>query len=171
MNTTYYQPTPINGAEWPDELYSFQVFKTYDEAFDWLVIHSYNTDDYEIDEYHDGDIEEPTFIDEYGDQYEKIEDVPDDELMCLIQEKVLIRVRGMKLHRHMEWNDQQWEDELYTEAHNQVMLAVEDIEKDDSYDFSTFWDINGACDGTAWYDSVREDAIAWALELLNGEED
>lgn len=74
MNTTYYQPTPINGQEWPEELWSFQVFKTHDDAFNWLVQHDYDTDNFEIDEYHDDDIEEPTFIDEYGDQIEEIED-------------------------------------------------------------------------------------------------
>lgn len=77
MNKTYYQPelyfddgTNI-GWNLPDELYSFQVFKTYEDAYNWLIQHDYDPDDAHINEYHDDDIEEPTFIDEYGDEIEE----------------------------------------------------------------------------------------------------
>ena len=62
---TYYQPN-CNG-EIPDELWSFQVFADYEDAMNWLVQHGYDLDEWEIVEYHDDDIEEPRFIDEYGD--------------------------------------------------------------------------------------------------------
>ena len=75
----YYQPelyfddgTNI-GWSLPEELYSFQVFETYEDAYNWLIQHDYDPDDAHINEYHDDDIEEPTFIDEYGDEIEEDE--------------------------------------------------------------------------------------------------
>jgi hypothetical protein len=77
MDKTYYQPelyfddgTNI-GWNLPEELYSFQVFETYEDAYNWLIQHDYDPDDAHINEYHDDDIEEPTFIDEYGDEIEE----------------------------------------------------------------------------------------------------
>ena len=73
---TYYQPmrysddgTNIDYGL-PEELWSFQVFLTYEDAFNWLVQHDYDPDDYIIKEYHDDDIEDASFIDEYGDNVE-----------------------------------------------------------------------------------------------------
>ena len=69
MNKTYYQPD--KNGELPEELYSFQVFKTYQECFDWLIQHDYDADEWNIVEYHDDEIEEPVFINEYGDDEEE----------------------------------------------------------------------------------------------------
>ena len=69
MNKTYYQPE--RNGELPEELYSFQVFKTYQECVNWLYQHDYDEDDWDIVEYSEDDIEEPTFIDEYGDEIEE----------------------------------------------------------------------------------------------------
>lgn len=174
MNTTYYQPEPINGAEWPEELASFQVFKTYDDAFNWLCQHDYDTDDYVITEYHDDDIELPTFIDEYGGEYEKIEDVPDDELLHMIVDEIVLiagSIDNMLVVQQTGESDQDYEDRLYTDALDDVMEAVAAIEGYDEYDFSTFWPDGLTTDGVAWYDSVREDAIRKVLELMTGETD
>ena len=73
-STTYYQPfaysddgTCINWGEMPEELASFMVFPTKDECIKWLEDNGYNNDDYAIVEYHDDDIENPTFINRYGE--------------------------------------------------------------------------------------------------------
>ena len=68
MRKTYFQPE--KNGELPEELWSFQVFPTYETAMDWLWQHGYDADEWTIAEYHDDEIEEPTFIDEYGDQLE-----------------------------------------------------------------------------------------------------
>lgn len=70
LNKTYYQPEDFNG-ELPDELYSFQVFKNEETAMDWLWQHDYDADEWNIVEYHDDEIEEPVFINEYGDDEEE----------------------------------------------------------------------------------------------------
>ena len=171
MNTTYYQPTP-QGVEWPEELYSWQVFKTYEDAYNWLVQNDYEPEDFTIDEYHDDDIEGIVFIDEYGDEYEKIEDVDDDTLLDLIVDQVVMdagSVDNLLLTRQKGESDQEWEDRLWTEAHDEVMDAIQSIEDDDEFDFSAYWDCNS--DGEAWYDSVREEAIRKVLLLMTGEED
>ena len=68
MRKIYYQPE--RNGEIPEELFSFQVFKNEETAMDWLWQHDYDEDEWNIVEYHDDDIEEPTFIDEYGDELE-----------------------------------------------------------------------------------------------------
>lgn len=181
MNTTYYQPvaykddgTNIEYGSVPEEMWDFQVFKTHEDAYNWLVQHDYEPDDWSIIEYHNDDIEGITFIDEYGDEYEKIEDVDDDTLLDMIIDEVVLSagsVDNLLLTRQDGESDQDWEDRLYTEAHSAVMDAIVSIEEQDEYDFSTFWECSEGCDGVAWYDSVREDAIRKVLGLMTGEED
>ena len=67
---TYYQPEDFNG-ELPDELYSFQVFKTHEDAFNWLIQNDYDADEWNIVKYGGDEIEEPVFINEYGDEIEE----------------------------------------------------------------------------------------------------
>ena len=69
MRKTYFQPE--KNGELPEELWDFQVFKDAEIAKDWLWQHGYDADEWDIIEYHDADIEEPTFIDEYGDEAEE----------------------------------------------------------------------------------------------------
>lgn len=68
MRKTYYQPE--RNGDTPLELWDFQVFKNKETAMDWLWQHGYDADKWDIVEYHDDDIEDPTFIDEYGDEEE-----------------------------------------------------------------------------------------------------
>ncbi len=68
-NLTYYQPiayhddgTNIEYGNLPEELASFMVFPTREDCEEWLDDNGYDPEDYAIIEYHDDDIEEPTFV-------------------------------------------------------------------------------------------------------------
>ena len=70
---TYYQPfayyddgTNILYGSMPEELFSFMVFRTREDCEFWLKDNRYDPGDFAITEYHDDDIEKPTFIDRYG---------------------------------------------------------------------------------------------------------
>ena len=170
LNKTYYQPE--KNGELPEELWSFQVFKTHEDAFNWLIQHDYDADEWDIVEYHGDDIEEPTFIDEYGDQYEKIEDVPDDDLEQLILDEIVLtagsvdNLIGSNIRQSNE-TEQEWEDRLWTVAHSEVMDAIDSIENYNEFDFSAYWDDGGE----AWYDRVREETIRRVCNLITGEEE
>lgn len=75
---TYYQPY-LRGfnsasAELPDELYSFQAFKTKEDCRNWLDLNGYANCDYFIETYHNEDIEGVTILDANGDIIETNED-------------------------------------------------------------------------------------------------
>ena len=170
LNKTYYQPEKNGNI--PEELWDFQVFKSYEEAFDWLIQHDYDADEWNIVEYHDDDIEEPTFINEYGDELERIEDVSDEDLEDLIIDEVVLlngsvdNLMGENIRQSWE-SDQEWEIRLWEIAHNEVMNAIDSIERSDEYDFSAYWD-----DGEpAWYDEVRENVIRRVCDIITGEEE
>ena len=70
---TYYQPewyhddgTNIEYGGTPDELASFMVFQTREICEEWLENNDYDPGDFAIIEYHDDEIEDPTFIDADG---------------------------------------------------------------------------------------------------------
>lgn len=168
MNKTYYQPE--RNGELPEELYSFQVFKTYQECANWLYQHDYDEDDWDIVEYSEDDIENPTFINEYGDEYEKIENIPDDELEEIIIDEIVTSagsVDNLLIVRQDGETDQEWEDRLWETAHDEVMNAITNIEDEDEFDFSAYWDEGDV----AWYDSVREDVIRRVCNIITGEEE
>ena len=58
---TYYQPI-VNGNETPSELYSFEVFESAIDAEIFMFRNGYEKDEYEIKEYTEEDIEEPTIV-------------------------------------------------------------------------------------------------------------
>lgn len=70
---TYYQPFKYfaddHFVEWgsmPEELASFMVFRTREDCEYWLEDNGYEPSEWAIIQYHDDDIEEPTFLDRYG---------------------------------------------------------------------------------------------------------
>lgn len=163
MNKIYYQPL-VNG-ELPEGLFSFQVFKTAEDAKDWMVEHGIEGV-YDILEYQDDEIENPTFIDACGDTITKIEDID-------IYEEILSEViwnagseGNLKTCKQDDETQQEYEDRVWEEAHDLVMDAIVSIEEDDFYDFSTYWDEG---DGVAWYDEVREDVIREVVRIMTDE--
>jgi len=74
---TYYQPdryyddgTNIGWLGVPEGMWDFQAFLSEEECEMWLENHGYDPGDFNINEYHDDDIEDVVIIDEYGDPIE-----------------------------------------------------------------------------------------------------
>ena len=94
-------------------------------------------------------------------------------VMQMVDEKkglTWIEVCGYNGHKKDTESEQEYEDRIYTDAHDAVMSAIERIEEDEHYDFEGL-DLD-AKDGVAWYDEVREDAIRTACEwFTNGQKE
>lgn len=58
---TYYQPI-VNGNETPSEIYSFEVFKSAEDVEIFMFRNGYEKNEYEIKEYDEGDIEDPSIV-------------------------------------------------------------------------------------------------------------
>lgn len=155
----YFQP--VKDGEMPEELFSFQAFRSEQECKDWLWQHDYDADEWDICEFNNDEIEGVTLIDEYGDQYPNIEDLDDNELFDLILGEVSVEVGSLK-EKKPEETQQEYEDRLYSTAHDAVMQAIEAVETKNEYNFAQF----GGSPDTEWYDSVRERLIASVLKQL-----
>ena len=161
---TYYQPewyhddgTSIDYGGTPDELFSFQAFRTEEECRDWLINHDYNPGDFVIHEYCDDEIEAVTLIDANGNVIPKIED--------LLTGQVLLTAGSIdNLHatRQSDETEDQFKDRVYTEALDQVNAAIESIEKSGDYDFSSY------CNNpdTEWYDEARDEAVRTVMDWM-----
>lgn len=70
--TTYYQPYMIEDGETilPEELASFQAFRSKDACDQWLENMGYDWDDWSLKEYHDEDIEGVTILNGDGNPIE-----------------------------------------------------------------------------------------------------
>jgi hypothetical protein len=174
LSFTYYQPewyhddgTNIDYGGTPDELFSFQAFRTEEECREWLINHDYNPDEFVIHEYSDDDIEGVTIIDEYGDVIPKIEDLSDEEMEDLLADEVLLMAGSIdNLHatRQSDETEDQFKDRVYGEALDDVNAAIESIEESGDFDFSSY----GGNPDVEWYDEARDGAVRivmdWMLE-------
>ena len=170
----YYQPIPyhddgtnIEWGELPEELYSFQAFRTREECERWLENNGYEPDDFNIAEYVGDDIEGVTLIDEDGDAITRIEDLFDDELQDLITDEVLLcagSIDNLHATRQSDETEDQFKDRVYTEALDHVNAAIKSIEDSGDYNFQAFL----GCPETEWYDEARDEAVRtvmnWMLE-------
>lgn len=69
----YYQPVAYSDNETdivPNLLHSFQVFRTEEMCYDWLVEHDYDPDDFTVVVYCGDDIEDHHYINEYDEDDE-----------------------------------------------------------------------------------------------------
>ena len=172
ISFTYYQPewyhddgTNIDYGGTPDELASFQAFRTEEECREWLINNDYNPDDFSINEYSDDDIEGVTIIDEYGEVIPKIEDLSDEEIEDLITDEVLLTAGSIdNLHatRQSDETEDQFKDRVYGNALDEVNAAIESIEESGDYDFSSY----GGNPDTEWYDEARDEAVRTVMDWM-----
>jgi hypothetical protein len=164
----YYQPQHENG-DMPEGLFSFQAFRSEQEAIDWMEWHldEEGNDDIDIREYCNDDIEGVTLIDYNGDIIPKIEDLSDEEIADMITDRILLDAGSIdNLHatRQSDETEDQFKDRVYGEALDLINDTIGCIEEDNEYDFSSF----GGNPDVEWYDEAREDALwtvmNWMLE-------
>ena len=170
----YFQPdryfddgTNVDYLGMPEELFSFQAFRTEEECRQWLINHDYNPGDFCIHEYCNDDIEDVTIIDADGDIIMKIEDVPTDGIVNMLGDEVLFNAGSIdNLHatRQSDETEDQFKDRVYGLALDEVNAAICSIEERNEYDFSSY----GGNPDVEWYDEARDDAVRdvmnWMLE-------
>ena len=174
---TYYQPeryiddgTNIEYAGIPEELFSFQAFRSEEDCKEWLETVGYNPEDFVIHEYHDDDIEDVVILDECGDIIPKIEDYSDDEIEDMLTDEVLYSAGSIDNLRELKQRgetEDQYRDRVYALATDKVNEAIETIEGCDDYDFSFY----GGNPETEWYDGARDEAIKHVCRWMMGGED
>lgn len=152
----------------PEELFSFQAFRTEEECRQWLINHDYNPDEFVIHEYCNDDIVDVTIIDEDGSVIPKIEDFSSDEIEDMLTDEVLFAagsIDNLAQAPHDGETKDQYRDRLYGLAQDEVEAAIRAIEENNEYDFSAY----GGNPDTEWYDGVRVEAILkvmnWMLDL------
>jgi hypothetical protein len=164
----YYQPQHENG-DMPEGLFSFQAFRSEQEAIDWMEWHldEEGNDDIDIREYCNDDIEGVTLIDYNGDIIPKIEDLSDEEIADMITEQILLdagSVDNLHATRQSDETEDQFKDRVYGEALDLINDTIACIEEDNEYDFSSY----GGNPDVEWYDEARELALetvmGWMLE-------
>ena len=171
---TYYQPewyyddgiTILYGGT-PDELFSFQAFRTEDECREWLINHDYNPDKFVIHEYHDDDIEEVTLIDKYGDVIPRIEEFEDDDIEDLITDIILGYAGSMDNLEVLKQSNETWDefkDRVYGDALDMVNDAISEIEESGDYNFQAYI----GCPDVEWYDEAREGAVFQVMRWMLG---
>lgn len=164
----YYQPeykVPVNDETLPDGLFSFQAFRTYDEAVIWLRNYGYNPDDFNIQEYTDNDIEEVTLLDENGDVIPRIEDFDEYYLADEIIDEVLEAYgpEDLLVRRPEDGEDRDtFLDRVYGEAMEYISEALVQMEKEGNYNFQLYC---GNPD-EEWYDEAREIAVNDLMTIM-----
>lgn len=147
----------------PEELFSFQAFRTEENCREWLWQHDYDDEQFEICEFCNDDIEGVTIIDEYGDTVDKIEDCSDFEVTAAITDEItFIPHEG---DRKDGEDEDAYNDRLYGIAHDKVMNAIGSVETKNEYDFSSY----GGNPDTEWYDEVRDEIVRMVVLRLRGE--
>ena len=164
----YYQPeykVPVYDVTIPNGLFSFQAFRTYDEAVNWLRLWGYNPDNFDIKEYKDNDIEEVTLLDENGDIIPRIEDFGDYALADEILGRI-IKAHGGE--ENLRYKPQEGEnrdifmDRVYGDAMEFISDECVEMEKEGNYNFQLY------CGNPyeEWYDEAREIAVNDLMEIM-----
>ena len=153
----------------PEELFSFQAFRTEEECRQWLINHDYNPDEFVIHEYCNDDIEDVTLIDEDGSVIPKIENFSDDEIKDMLTDQVLFAAGSIdnliQTRQAFETIDQ-FKDRVETLAQDEVEAAICAIEEANEYDFSAY----GGNPDVEWYDEARDEAVRVVMRwMLNDE--
>lgn len=175
ISFTYYQPDRYyddgTNVEWlgmPENLFSFQAFRSEKECIAWLENNGYEPGDFTIHEYCDDEIEGVQIIDEYGDVIPKIEDLPADEIEDLLTDEALFiagSIANLRTTKQSNETEDQFNDRVYGDALDEVNAAIELVEESGDYDFSSY----GGNPDVEWYDEARDGAVKTVMRWMLGE--
>lgn len=163
----YYQPQYLNG-DMPLGLFSFQAFRSEQEAIDWMDAHldcEAHDEEFEVREYCNDDIEGVTLIDYNGDIIPKIEDLSDEDIADMITDRILLDAGSIdNLHatRQSDETEDQFKDRVYGEALDLINDTIGCIEEDNEFDFSSF----GGNPDVEWYDEALELALVTVMDWM-----
>lgn len=171
---TYYQPehymddgTNIEYGGTPEELYSFQAFRSREACEAWLWNNGYNPGDFVINEYQDDDIEDVVLLDSDGEVVDRIEYLTVVEIADLLLDTVIWgagSIENLRSLKQDDESDQEYQDRIYTEAQDKLMDAVREIEEEKDYNFVSYI---GTPD-IDWYDEAREMALLSIVNYISG---
>ena len=175
-NFCYFQPerysddgTNIDYQGLPEELFSFQAFRSEDECREWLENNGYNPGDFCIHEYCNDDIEEVSIIDADGNVYPRIEDYDDEEIQCMLEDEVETNagsIDNLLLCRQDDESEDEYTDRVYGEALDAVNDAICSIEESGEFNFQAY----GGNPDVEWYDEARDEAVRTVMDWMMGEE-
>lgn len=162
--------TNIEYGDIPEELHSFEAFRSEEDCKEWLEDHDYEPGDFVINKYQDDDIEDVTILDGAGEVVDKIEDLTDDEIADHLIEIVIWNAGSEENLRTLKQDDeseQEYEDRVYTEALEMIHDAVAEIEEEGDYNFQSYI----GTPEVEWYDEAREIALHEIMGYMAGEEE
>ena len=170
----YYQPvsysddgTNIDIGDIPEELHSFDAFRTESDCREWLESNGYEPGDFVIVQYKNDDIEDVRLLDSDGNVIMTIDEVPVDGIVNMLGDEV-IRNEGsmdnLRSPKQDDEDDDEYKDRIYADAVDLVNDAITGIEADNEYNFASYW---GSPD-IDWFDWARDDAVMdvmkWMME-------
>jgi len=168
----YFQPdryvddgTNVDYLGMPEELFSFQAFRTEEECRQWLINHDYNPGDWAIHEYCNDDIEGVTLIDAGDNVIPKIEDFADDEIEDMLTDEVLFSagsIDNLIQVRQSGESRNQFMVRVHELAEHEVNAAICGIEEANEYDFSFY----GGNPDSEWYDGARDKAVRTVMRWM-----
>lgn len=163
----YYQPVRKDAdgnptTNMPEELFSFEAFRSEEACREWLWQHDYDDEDFEILEFCNDDIEGVTIIDEYGDTVDKIEECTDFEVKATIADELTFTTH--EGDRKNGEDEDAYNDRLHGIALDKVNKAIGAVETKNEYDFSSY----GGNPDTEWYDKVRDEIVRMTVLRLRG---
>ena len=170
----YFQPlrysddgTNIDYGNMPEELHSFDAFRTESDCREWLENNGYEPGDFVIVQYKNDDIEDVRLLDYAGYVVMPIDEVPVDGIVNMLGDEVIWNEGSMDNLRTPKYEyetDEDYKDRIHKEALDLVHDAIFSIEMSNDYNFAAYWgkpDID-------WLDKARDevvqDVMKWMME-------
>ena len=170
----YYQPlrysddgTNIDYGNMPEELHSFDAFRTESDCREWLENNGYEPGEFVIVQYKNDDIEDVRLLDSDGNVIMTIDEVPVDGIVNMLGDEVIFSagsIDNLRSPKQDDEDDDEYKDRIYTDAVDLVNDAITGIEADNEYNFAAYW----GRPYNDWFNEARgevvQDVMGWMME-------